>query len=107
MPEIYRLRLSKGTQNSHVPDWRLYESRDSFEHDLMDAMLEAESRAYRSKMTDAEHYLVKIWHRLRGTGNSDAFGINKIVGAEQLIDDEWVDLKPRLVPPRIEFDNGE
>lgn len=105
MTEIYRLRLSKGTSNSHVPDWRLYENRAEFERDLLESMLEVESRNHRSRLTDSEHWAVRIWHRLRGTGNDDGFGINKIIGAEQLIDDEWVDLRPRLVPPKIEYDN--
>lgn len=113
MTDIYRLKLSRGHGSSHAPDWRLYEDRDRFLLDLTEAMIEAAGRStpYRPQYgADAR----AIYERNRATWlacaawvknvfkrDPSGYGIRKVIGAEKLIDGEWVDIKPTLVPPHV------
>lgn len=98
---VYRLRLSKGTESSHVPDWRIYDDREDFERDLLEALVEAGARA--RNRDDKVRWLLQAYRR--ALGKEDAkFGINAVIGAETLTEGEWVDMKPRLIPPSVVFD---
>lgn len=115
MTEIYRLRLSRGHGDgqSHSPDWRLYEDRDRFMVDLTEAMIEATGRT-RPSGPQYGADAVKIYERRKRAWLScrawvkHAFGrdpgghgIQQVIGAEVLVDGEWHDLNPVLVPPHV------
>lgn len=116
--QVYRLRLSRGRGNgqSHSPDWRLYENYDRFMRDLTEAMIEAAGRTlphrpmYGSDALTIEELNRKrwlacgAWVRHVFKRDPSGHGIQQVIGAEKLIDGEWVDMKPRLLPPRVEID---
>lgn len=117
MTEIYRLRLSRGhgTGSSHSPDWRLYEDRERFLSDLTEAMIEATGRTlphrpqYGRDAAEIHERNRKAWLAcsawVRHIFKRDpgGHGIQQVIGAEVLVDGEWVDLCPELLPPRVDF----
>lgn len=98
--QVYRLRLSRGTRSSHVGDWTIYEDFAEFERRLLEAMVEAGSR--HENRDDRSRWILQAWRSAKGLKDED-FGLNKVIGAERLVDGEWVDMKPTLIPPRVEF----
>lgn len=100
--EVYRLKLRRGISSS-FPDWKLYESKAEFERDLLEALIE-EASAYqnRSPFQRACSFWVNAFSK-----NNDSYSyhpVSSVIGAERLVNSEWVSVKPRLVPPRLEFD---
>lgn len=96
--ELYRLHVVR-RNGSTV---KLYESPERFEADLFDALLDAatgEKAHWYSLRT------ISAWIRYRRGENAD-YGkrVERVVAAQQLIDGDWVDLKPRLVPPSIAYE---
>lgn len=98
--EVYRLKLRRGT-TSNWPDWRLYESKGDFESDLLEALIE-EAANYHNRSPFVGACRAWIEHMFNRDRNYRA--VVRVIGAEQLIDGEWVELKPRLVPPSLEYD---
>lgn len=99
--EVYRLRLSRGTESSHVPDWTIYEDFDRFERRLLEALVEAGSRG--RNRDDKSRWLLQAWRSAKGL-KDERFGLNSVIGAEVLVDGEWLDMKPRLILPSVVFD---
>lgn len=101
--EVYRLKLRRGTGSS-FPDWKLYESKEEFDRDLLDALIE-EAANYRNRSPFVAACSQWIKQMFPWRDDYRYSPISTVVGAERLIDGEWVALKPRLLPPRLEFDD--
>lgn len=96
--ELYRLHVVRRT-GSKV---KLYERPEDFEADLFDALLDAATEK-------AAHWYslrtISAWIRYRRGEDAD-YGkrVQRVIAAQQLIDGDWVDLKPHLVPPSIAYE---
>lgn len=101
---IYRLKLRRGRGGSSSPDWRLYEDEKDFNDALLEALIEAQASnpdnyrqsAYRPCMYWVRHILRR---------EDDCRPVARVISAEKLEDGRWVDVNPRLLPPRLEFES--
>jgi hypothetical protein len=103
--EVFRLRLSRGTSRSSMPDWKIYEDRRKFEGDLLNALIEAKAahdsgeptwRAFRSWL-----------HNIIRSDGEERQPVTRVIGAEQLIDGYWTKLNVHVEPPRLVFEDQE
>lgn len=98
---VYRLCLSMGGPNSGWGNWTLYEDRKEFEERLLDALIEAAARNRRKRSRACW-----TWFKAKFGKEPEYIGVEKVIAAEALIDGEWVDMEPRLVPPSVVFEKG-
>lgn len=104
--EIYRLKLRYGTNGSSSPDWKIYENFQEFEEKLLEAAIEAKSRSF--NYTRGREWLKFDWWNRYILGREDDYSgrirkVSNVIGAEKLVDGQWVELNYTLHPPRLEF----
>lgn len=104
--EMYRLRIVHSTGGSHSGDWQYFENHKRFLEALMDAAISSVAHNYRS--TDRANWLATSrWNeKVMGKENEKRW-VEEIVGADKLVDGEWVELRYTFYPPRLELDVGE
>jgi hypothetical protein len=102
MAELYRIKMGMRSGAASWGKWDYYEDENSFKEKLLLALISEEAtRARGSRL---------IWRSARAwlgeilEVDENKPQIDRVFAAEKLVEGEWVDLKPRLIPPSLEFD---
>lgn len=99
--EVYRLRLARTSGAASWGDVDYFEDRERFQARLFDAMLQAE--VHDARRMDLRTRLLSVWQNRPGTDRDEPVKITRVIAAEKLVDGEWVDLEPVLIPPGLTF----
>lgn len=103
-PDMWRLRMVRGSSSTSSGDWKLYESRDALERDLFPAAVESEAHAHirgvvRRGETERWRRFRKWWQTNQGQDDDDRWHIVRIVGVDHLVDGQWVEVEWSISPP--------
>lgn len=104
--EVFRIRYSRAIGGQ----WDLYENREAFEAAVLEAMIEVAAAAHnRDPVVRRAERACAMWARSMFarsvfSRDDDLRPVERVYAVEQLVDGEWVELAPRLVPPRLEWD---
>ena len=101
--QIYRLRVAVTSGSAGWGDWRYFENYDKFLEDLTDAAISAVAHDYRNK-SRSEWLPTKEWNKLVLDSESERTHVDRIVGADKLVDGQWVPLNYTFHPPRLELE---
>lgn len=101
--EMYRLRIVRGNGGSSSGKVEHFENRERFELEVLEALIEAfaDGRSHgtaHQKWRAAYGWRKKVIDRRKG---DDRLRCIRFMAAEQLVNGEWVDLKPELLLPSI------
>src|SRR4051812_17261633 len=108
MADLWRIKLGKGTANSGSGQWEYYEDRERMAADLLDFALEAAAGYESSAVPHRVGRLVRSWRKHKqGVEEEPRYRIQRVYNVDQMIDNEWVPVKWRLIPPSIQFEDDE
>jgi hypothetical protein len=99
---LYRLHTARRNGNASTGNVEHYESRERFEEDLLLALIEATAADTDYRRSRLTWRGCRAWleHVLKRDGGWQA---ERVVAAQHLVDGQWVDLAPVLVPPHVVF----
>jgi hypothetical protein len=96
---LYRLHVAKGRGNASWGEAKIYESRDEFERDVVDALLDVMAK-------ESSGWRLGLINQCKSEKDADV-KVTRIIATQQLVDGEWVDLVPTLHPPRLDLGYAE
>lgn len=95
--EMYRMRLGNRRNMASWGEVKYFESRDTLERELFNAVISAEQKKARTFLT---RQMLSYWaKRIFGDDRSET--IDSIYFVEQMIDGEWVPMKYEFTPPKL------
>jgi len=92
MSDLWRIKTTIRYGGGSTGDWSYYESQDSFEDALFSAALSAEANGrgeYRRRFRT-------WWRKLE---NDETPYVDRVVAVDRMVNDEWVPVKWKIVPP--------
>ena len=104
-PDIWRLRLAKGSAGSSGGEWHLYDSLEDLEQALYQAAVECEAHAHvrgrptNSPATARRWSWFKKWWEANQNDGEDRLHVIRVVGVDHLINGDWVEVEWSISPP--------
>jgi hypothetical protein len=97
---VWRLKVAITTGGGGWGDWSYYEDEEKFREALLDAAISEAAEANRGR---SRTWLASRWWRDRIQGKEgETARIERVVGADCLVNGKWEPVGYRLIPPHLE-----
>lgn len=97
---VFRLRLAVSyTRNSGSGEWKLYDDLDDLRRDLVEAYVDVLIQLEQGR--NLRGTLAHLWRKRFRGDDKDYPRVSRILGVEQFVAGEWVELTPEFIDPDV------